>query len=140
MLSSCAISDLLKLVSIKFILKTENSTIPAGSLVLLLFDQMNRDPAIWGPTAELFDPDRFAADIAATRHPWSFLPFSGGPRNCIGIKHAHVSVRTILTHLLLTYRFSTPLKLADIRVKMDVTLKIVNKNPMHYEPIYKVQE
>lgn len=112
---------------------TGNSTIPANSVVLLIFDKMNRDRSIWGPTADEFDPDRFLPDRCAERHPWAFLPFSGGARNCIGIRHASVSVRLMISQLLHRFRFSSRLRLGDVRVKMDITTKIVNEDPFWVE-------
>lgn len=100
---------------------------------MLLFDKMNNDPSIWGADVNEFNPDRFLPERVAERHPWSFLPYSGGPRNCAGIKHAAISVRVMLVHLLRRYKFTTRLRMADIRVKMDVTLKIVNENPIQIE-------
>lgn len=105
---------------------------------MLLFDKMNHDPSIWGADVNDFNPDRFLPERVAERHPWSFLPYSGGPRNCIGIKHAAISVRIMLVHLLRRYKFTTRLRLNEIRVKMDVTLKIVNENPVLFEPRNKI--
>ena len=61
-----------------------NCTIPKGALLLLAFHVLHRDKSVWGPTPEKFDPDHFLPEKVAQRHPYAFLPFSGGPRNCIG--------------------------------------------------------
>jgi cytochrome P450 len=55
----------------------------AGETVLLFFAAAQRHREFW-PDPERFDPERFAPALDKQRNSWSYLPFSGGPRVCIG--------------------------------------------------------
>jgi cytochrome P450 len=55
-------------------------TVPAGTRVVLLLQDANRDPDVWGTEAERFDPHRVPPEGVA---PWG-LSFGGGAHACIG--------------------------------------------------------
>jgi cytochrome P450 len=61
--------------------------IPARSMVLMSQYITHRDPRFY-PDPERFDPERWRPDVAAKRPKFSYFPFGGGTRICIGEQFA----------------------------------------------------
>lgn len=62
---------------------TAGGTLPAHTTAVINTFLLHRDSAVF-PDPDTFDPDRFLPDVSASRDPFTFVPFSAGPRNCIG--------------------------------------------------------
>jgi cytochrome P450 len=57
--------------------------VPEGCTVLVETMAVHRDPEVWDdPNA--FKPDRFFENYSG-RNPFAYVPFSAGPRNCVGM-------------------------------------------------------
>lgn len=84
----------------------EGYTIPKGTDISFPIYSIHRDPRYWeNPTK--FDPERFTPENKAKRHPYAFLPFGHGPRNCIGMRLAQVEMKFAMVYILQHFRFKT---------------------------------
>lgn len=57
--------------------------IPAGATIAVITYKLHRNESIY-PNANKFDPDNFLPERQANRHYYAFVPFSAGPRSCVG--------------------------------------------------------
>ncbi|MFQ5767942.1 MAG: cytochrome P450, partial [Acidobacteriota bacterium] len=74
-------------------------TVPAGSRVVLGLYGLHRNSRHWTAPHQ-FDPDRFDAERSAGRHRFAYLPFSAGPRHCVGQHFALMEMQVVLAVLL----------------------------------------
>jgi len=65
---------------------------------------LHHDPEAW-PNPEVYDPERFRGPAKDPRHPFQFLPFGAGPRNCIGMKYAMMEIKVALVRILRKFKF-----------------------------------
>ena len=78
--------------------------IPAGSTVIVYVYGAHHAPRHW-QDPETFDTSRFAKGNDKLRTPFTYLPFGGGPRGCIGNHYAMLQILMIMSELLRKYDF-----------------------------------
>ena len=74
-------------------------TIPAGTRLMYSIYLVQRHPSFWDNPDD-FQPERFAGAYQTRVTPFTYLPFGGGPRNCIGGAFAQLEARIALTRML----------------------------------------
>lgn len=93
---------------------------PKGlSLILNLFF-MHRDPKIY-PDPLKYKPERFLED--QTKLPFSFLPFSAGPRNCIGQRFALFEIKIFIALLVHKFEFASKVKVEDAKYCFEIVTR-----------------
>uniref|UniRef100_A0AAQ5YP83 Cytochrome P450, family 4, subfamily F, polypeptide 3 n=1 Tax=Amphiprion ocellaris TaxID=80972 RepID=A0AAQ5YP83_AMPOC len=83
----------------------EGRTVPQGAICLVSIYGTHHNPAVWTDPHE-FNPLRFDPTNAQSRASHAFIPFSSGPRNCIGQKFALAELRVVVALTLLRFRLT----------------------------------
>ncbi|KAI8149551.1 cytochrome P450 [Fennellomyces sp. T-0311] len=76
----------------------------AGSRASVQVYHMHHNPKVY-PDPEKFDPDRFTPEEEQKRSRFGWLPFSTGPRSCIGMAFALQEAKVVLAMLLHRFKF-----------------------------------
>eukprot|EP00095_Tigriopus_kingsejongensis_P006181 maker-scaffold191_size271209-snap-gene-1.29 protein:Tk06181 transcript:maker-scaffold191_size271209-snap-gene-1.29-mRNA-1 annotation:"hypothetical protein DAPPUDRAFT_192258" len=84
----------------------EGQLVPAETNIILYTYLLHRDPEQF-PNPEEFDPERFSSTKSHQRHAYAYVPFSAGPRNCIGQKFAMMEEKVVVSSLLRKFNLSS---------------------------------
>ena len=77
-------------------------SIPKGTLITIDTNNVHKNEKYWS-NPEKFDPERFMRDQIT---PYSFIPFSVGPRSCIGMKFAETEAVVALSKIVRKFKVS----------------------------------
>lgn len=97
-------------------------SIPAGISISIAIYAIHHDEDNF-PNPDIFDPERFSIENSEKRHPYSYIPFSAGSRNCIGQKYAMLEMKSALTKILMKYQLHAGQSKDEIRARADLVLR-----------------
>ncbi|XP_029772155.1 docosahexaenoic acid omega-hydroxylase CYP4F3-like [Suricata suricatta] len=81
----------------------DGRVIPKGVTCLISIFGIHHNPSVW-PDPKVYNPFRFDPENSKDRPSLAFIPFSAGPRNCIGQTFALTKVKVALALKLLCFR------------------------------------
>ncbi|KAJ1436138.1 cytochrome P450 [Ochromonadaceae sp. CCMP2298] len=101
-----------------------------GTTVVVSTVAVHRHPSFW-KDPDVFDPERFSRENIrhTVTHPYQYVPFSAGPRGCIGQRFALMEVIVVLGSLLSHFTFSLAAKdRAQVQEEETLTMQPLNLN------------
>ncbi|KAL8368381.1 hypothetical protein RB599_004027 [Gaeumannomyces hyphopodioides] len=82
----------------------EGVPIAKGTSIVISPANIGRNPNVWGPDADTFDPDRWGRLEGNAVSPYAFGAFNNGPRICPGRQQGMLQMKAILCELLRVFR------------------------------------
>lgn len=116
--------------------------IPKGTVVTIPIYPLHRNPEYW-PEPEEFHPERFSKENKGKIDPFIYLPFGNGPRNCLGMRFALISVKLAVIGVLQNFTVQPceetqiPLKISRqpiFQPEKPIILKLVSRDKLRTGP------
>ncbi|RVE48932.1 hypothetical protein evm_006394 [Chilo suppressalis] len=116
---------------------TNNYVLPAGTTVVIGTFKVHRN-SLYYKDPEKFNPDNFLPENTQNRHYYSFIPFSAGPRSCVGRKYAMLKLKILLATILRNYKTISVVPENEFILQADIILKRSDGFRIKIEPRKRV--
>lgn len=101
--------------------------VPAGTRLMIPIHLLHRHPKYWENPDE-FRPERWLGDKHPSSHKHAFMPFSNGPRNCIGSHFAEVEAKLLMAPLIRHFLFRLAPSVRNTNFTFTLTI-VMKSNP-----------
>ena len=112
-------------------LRLDGKEIPVGTYVDISIWNLHHNPTVWSDPMT-YDPERFLPEKMAEMDSHAFLPFSAGPRNCIGQNFAMNKMKTTIARILHRFELSVD-ESKPVKMKFDAVLRAENGIYLHFK-------
>ncbi|CAO2630625.1 Cytochrome P450 3A11 [Lemmus lemmus] len=100
--------------------ETDGMFVPKKSRVVIPVYALHHDPQYWSEP-EKFCPERFSKENKGSIDPYVYMPFGNGPRNCLGMRFALMTMKLALIKALQNFSFQ-PCKETQVRRKLSLLM------------------
>lgn len=105
----------------------DGHVLPKGVAYFFSIYHIHRDPEVFT------DPDKFVPERWENNYPpYSFIPFSAGPRNCIGQKFAMMEIKTLICSLCKNYTIESLVPWHQLELSLQLILRSQNPVPIKF--------
>lgn len=95
---------------------------PKGVRIIVMPLLLQRNPLIFDNPNQ-YNPENFSEDKIGSRHAYSDIPFSAGPRNCIGQKFAMMEEKAVISWFFRKYRVTASQPFGMNKILPELILK-----------------
>ncbi|XP_037707977.1 probable cytochrome P450 4ac1 [Drosophila subpulchrella] len=96
--------------------------LPKNTQISIHIYDIMRDPRHF-PKPDRFQPERFLPENTVNRHPFAFVPFSAGQRNCIGQKFAILEIKVLLAAVIRNFKLLPSTQFEDLTFENGIVLR-----------------
>ncbi|OWF55819.1 cytochrome P450 4A25-like [Mizuhopecten yessoensis] len=111
----------------------DGNVYPAGTEMSVSLRSTHYHPDVWEDT-KTFKPERFLEDNSGGRDPFSYVPFSAGPRNCIGQNFAMNEMKVVISRVIRRFKIvfdpnheATPFTQLILRAEHGIKVYLENR-------------